>query len=248
MFTPKIDPEFDRLCLPLKEEEFDDLSRNIERDGLREAIVLWGDTILDGHNRYRICTKLGIEPTYQAAPNSVQTREDATNWIIDNQLGRRNLTPDQMALLWGRRYNAEKRQGARTDLTSGQSGQKSTAEWLAQQAGQSERTIRRYAQYADGVAKIAEVDPFTASQIEAGQSGLTRQQVASVAKAATPEAAQAVLDSQPYRARCTGNHEWYTPAVYVEAARRTMGTIDLDPPSPTGRCKPASFTRRMTTA
>ncbi|MEP7366192.1 MAG: hypothetical protein ABI972_23285 [Acidobacteriota bacterium] len=57
---------------------------------------------------------------------------------------RRNLTPDQRSILRGRRYNRVKRQGARTDLTSGQSVQKSTtAETIAKQHGVTERTIRR---------------------------------------------------------------------------------------------------------
>jgi hypothetical protein len=56
-----------------------------------------------------------------------------------NQLGRRNLTPDQYSLLRGRRYNRLKRQGARTDFLP--SSQKvDTAEQLAKQHGVSPRS------------------------------------------------------------------------------------------------------------
>ncbi len=62
------------------------------------------------------------------------------DWIYANQLGRRNLTLDQRRLLRGERYNAQKRQGARTDLTSGQNAQKSgvtTAAAIAAEEGVS---------------------------------------------------------------------------------------------------------------
>ncbi|MBQ3444328.1 MAG: DUF3102 domain-containing protein [Selenomonadaceae bacterium] len=41
----------------------------------------------------------------------------------------------------------------------------------------------------------------------------------------------AKIDSKPLITVCTGNNEWYTPAEYIEAARRVMKGIDLDPAS-----------------
>ena len=64
--------------------------------------------VLDGHNRYAICTQrtLEFDVRYQ---RQIATREEAINWIIANQLGRRNLTPEQKSYLRGKRYNLEKR-------------------------------------------------------------------------------------------------------------------------------------------
>jgi hypothetical protein len=52
--------------------------------------------ILDGHNRYEICTRLNIDFDIVVA-EEVSTRADAIQWIGANQLGRRNLTPSQKA-------------------------------------------------------------------------------------------------------------------------------------------------------
>lgn len=51
--------------------------------------------LLDGHNRFDICNHHEIVFDYTYAPDTVKTREDAKEWIIENQFGRRNLTPFQ---------------------------------------------------------------------------------------------------------------------------------------------------------
>ena len=57
IFIMKIDAEFQSLIPPLTFEEKKMLEESILNEGCRDAIVLWGDTIIDGHNRYEICTK-----------------------------------------------------------------------------------------------------------------------------------------------------------------------------------------------
>jgi hypothetical protein len=94
----EIDAEFQSLIPPPSADELAQLEASLKADGCRDALVVWGDTLLDGHNRYRICTRLGIEyQTVQA--ESVKTRGDAVLWIIGNQLGRRNLEPMQKVTL-----------------------------------------------------------------------------------------------------------------------------------------------------
>jgi hypothetical protein len=52
---------------------------------------------VDGHNRYEICTRLGLP--YQIAYRDFDSRQDAKEWILANQCARRNLTPDQICTL-----------------------------------------------------------------------------------------------------------------------------------------------------
>lgn len=47
-------------------------------------------TLLDGHHRYDICTRLGIP--YKTTELAFDSREDALIWVIRNQFGRRNIS------------------------------------------------------------------------------------------------------------------------------------------------------------
>ena len=49
-----IDPEFKRLLPELSEKEYSVLEESILSEGCRDALVLWGQIIVDGHNRYQI--------------------------------------------------------------------------------------------------------------------------------------------------------------------------------------------------
>lgn len=85
----KIDPEFASLIPPLTDEEFEGLKSNILTEGCRDALVLWNDTLVDGHNRHKICTENGIP--FDTVQMEFENRTDVINWIIKNQFGRRNL-------------------------------------------------------------------------------------------------------------------------------------------------------------
>lgn len=90
--------------------------------------------------------------------DGIEDREEAIDWILRNQLGCRNLTPDQASFLRGKRYNREKDShgGDRSDKeTSGQNVHLKTAERLATEYKVDEKTIRRDGQYAAAVDTLA---------------------------------------------------------------------------------------------
>lgn len=70
-------------------EEFQQLKENIFRDGCRDALVTWNSTIIDGHNRYKICDENDIP--FKITAKNFDDRSEAIEWIIRNQFGRRNL-------------------------------------------------------------------------------------------------------------------------------------------------------------
>ena len=95
--APRIDPEFQSLIAPLKPEERRQLESNLLAEGCRDPLVTWRGTLLDGHNRLEICVRLHIP--YRTSAIELPNREAALLWIESNQLGRRNLTPDQRAAI-----------------------------------------------------------------------------------------------------------------------------------------------------
>lgn len=83
---------------PLTPEEHDALERSLLAEGCRDALVLWGDMLVDGHNRYGICRKHGIP--FQTVQNPrFQSIEDVHLWMIDQHLGRRSVSDFQRGVL-----------------------------------------------------------------------------------------------------------------------------------------------------
>ena len=92
-----IDKEFQSLIPPLTVEEYEGLEKSILAEGCRDALVLWGDILVDGHNRYKICTSHNVP--FQTTQKDFADRNDALRWIILNQFGRRNLPAYERARL-----------------------------------------------------------------------------------------------------------------------------------------------------
>ncbi|HCW17358.1 hypothetical protein [Achromobacter sp.] len=83
---------------PLTEDEHEALERSLLAEGCRDALVLWGDLLVDGHNRYAICQKHGIE--FQTRQNTTfKSIEDVHLWMIENHLGRRSVSDFQRGVL-----------------------------------------------------------------------------------------------------------------------------------------------------
>lgn len=91
----KIDPELKDLLPPMTNEEYKKLEKNIMENGYDKnfPIMEWNGYIADGHNRYSICKKHNIEPVIGTL--AYDTKEEVMEWMLDIQLGRRNLSPIQ---------------------------------------------------------------------------------------------------------------------------------------------------------
>jgi hypothetical protein len=105
---------------PLTTEEFEALERSLLAEGCRDALVLWGDILVDGHNRYEICRKHGLP--FQTVQNTrFQSLADVHLWMIDQHLGRRSITEFQRGVLALRKREivaARRAQGAAPNPSS----------------------------------------------------------------------------------------------------------------------------------
>ena len=91
MINLKIDPEFQSQIPPLTDDEYKQLEENILKEGkLISPLIVWNNTLVDGHNRYAILQK-HPEIYFSTMPLRFENREEAIAWICRNQLGRRNL-------------------------------------------------------------------------------------------------------------------------------------------------------------
>lgn len=188
---PIIDPEFQNLIPSLSKEEFDLLEKSIVKEGCRDPLTTWDGLLIDGHNRFAICEKHKI--SYQTKAMEFVDADAAKAWMLDNQLGRRNLKPDQFTLLLGQRYKLEKRQGERTDLTCGQNDHKSktTAEKIGKQHGVSASTVKRAEKVLDAAEKLDKLEPGFKKKMMDGEAP---------AKSTIVEAAK-VAESNPEKAK-----------------------------------------------
>ena len=104
----KIDPEFQSKIPPLTFEELNLLETNILEEGrILNPLIVWNGLIVDGHNRFAIL-KNHPEIKYTVLEKEFANRYEAIVWICRNQLGRRNLKPEQFKYVLGQQYEAEK--------------------------------------------------------------------------------------------------------------------------------------------
>ena len=158
----KVNPELKSLIPPLSEDERSQLEKNLLEHGCRDPLVVWQGVLLDGHNRFEICERHGIE--FSTVEIDLPDRQAAEDWMDANQLGRRNLTPDAFKWILGRRYNRTKKTKAEAGAKGGASKDQfdpclseSTAANLAKEHAVSEATVKRAAKFAEEVEKVPEI-------------------------------------------------------------------------------------------
>lgn len=194
----RIDPEFQSKIPPLTEEEYQLLEENILRDGeVLNPLIVWNGYIVDGHNRFRILQE-HPEIRYTVYEKKFSDRYAALAWICCNQLGRRNLTPQQKKYLIGQRYEAEKQtesfrgnQYALADKSgcsqfgNNQKSERSerTCERIARENNISKNSVLRAEHFAKGVDAADEVKPGIKQEILTGVIKPSEAAVAAIANA-----------------------------------------------------------------
>jgi len=180
--SPRIDPEFKALIPPLSASEFATLEASILKEGCRDPLVVWTEekVLIDGHNRYDICTAHSI--SYQTVEMSFDSRDAVKVWMIGNQLGRRSLTPESVSYLRGTWYELTKQSRGGDRKSSGQNDHLKTEEKLGALFLASPKTIRRDAQFATAVDTLGSIGGNEMKwKILNRSAGLTKKEVIALA-------------------------------------------------------------------
>lgn len=202
---------------PLAADERKQLEQNIFQFGCKDPLIIWETTeliaetsedekpvfiLLDGHNRYEICQKFSLD--FKINIVEIPTFEKAQDFMIDHQLGRRNLSVEQMAYLRGMKYLALKQErgkyerpehsghfdhyveNSENDTVENHSGQndhydknQKLSEQLAKEFNVGEKTIRRDADFAKGL-ELLPVD--TKNEVLQGKSSLKKTDIIELGK------------------------------------------------------------------
>ena len=151
-------------------EEMDQLTWSILTQGLLTPLVVRplpnGEyEVVSGHRRLHACKKAGIE-TVPALITDMD-RDAAAIALVDSNLHREKILPSEKAFAYKMKMDAMKRQGQRTDLTSGQVGPKlRTDEIVAEEANDSARQIKRY-------IRLTNLTPGILDMVDEGRIALT---------------------------------------------------------------------------
>lgn len=182
-----VDSEFQSLIPPLSEDEYERLEKSILSEGIRNPIITWNGTIIDGHNRYHICEEHGIK--CPQVEKQFESRDAAKIWIIENQFGRRNLSKydrSVLALELEPLYAAEakRRQQEHGNTAPGKPKSVSqnsdeviparTDEQLAQLAGTSRDTIRKVKVIETEAAKGNETAIEAREAVKSGEKSINK--------------------------------------------------------------------------
>ena len=192
----QIDQEFKELIPPLSKEEFNLLEENILKFGCIDPICTWNNTIIDGHNRYSICTKHNLKFNIQAF--NFELREEAKDWICANQLGRRNISDETRKYLIGKRYEMEKillnNPGGKNQYSKIYKENEEikeerdrihrpvTAIKLGKEYNVSTRTVLTYANYSKAIDKLNTEEPDLTQKILNGEIKVPQNQVIRISK------------------------------------------------------------------
>ena len=199
----KVDPEFQGKIPPLTFEELEQLEKNIVNDGkVINPIIVWNRLIVDGHNRYAILQKHPDIP-YTVHEKEFADRFEVIIWICKNQLGRRNLSPEQKNYLLGKQYEAEKvaHGGNRKSSDAKSSSLKAnlidstkTCDRIAEENGVSKDTVIRASRYMKGVEIAEELIPGLKQSILSGQTKVSKADMHRLARTAYHDRAQTLQD------------------------------------------------------
>ena len=241
----KIDPNFKNLIRPLQRKEYLQLEANIMADGCRDAIITWNGYIVDGHNRYEICTTHQIP--FEIMEMEFECREAAIAWICSNQLGRRNITEETRKFLIGMQYESEKivatkrnaqginqhsnvsRQAERDGIQNDAMSRHQTAQKIAEEHHISNGSVQKYAVYTRALEEIGKAAPALVPKILSGHYKISHKNIVDLSKMSPADikkvARKIELSQKPFVQYHASRGEIQQSGGYTPASAPSVPTI-----------------------
>ena len=192
MINLKIDPEFQNQIPPLTDDEYKQLEENILKEGkLLSPLIIWNNILVDGHNRYEIVQE-HPEISFSTMPLPFESREEVLAWICKNQLGRRNLTPEQKKFLIGKQYSVEHRKPGGNGNNQHTAAEASVRKQIAERNNVSESYVARSEKFMRGVEIMEQMVPGMQEKILSGQFKVRDADMHRLARADFPNRKQVV--------------------------------------------------------
>lgn len=191
----KVMEELKEFLPTLSVDESAELEKSIKAEGVRDPIVIWDEknVIVDGHNRWGVCQKLGIVPPEKRI--SFNDVDAVREWMMRNQLGRRNLTPDTFKYFLGKLYNTLKQKSETNVGGARKKQEEQTSEVLAKQYGVSEKTVRRAGTSAAGLDRLEKLKGKLAKEKHlTGEEKYTEAELSTISKVKNDKVAKKVVD------------------------------------------------------
>lgn len=173
---------------PLTNDEFAGLERTLLQEGINDPLIVWETTsttaeiddlgtvvyvLIDGHHRFKISKKHNL--SFSIVLKQYASLDLVKSAMLDKQLNRRNLTPEQVSYYRGLKYNISKAKQI------GVEKQINIANELSKEFGVNEKTIRRDGTFATGLDKLS---PELRTEILSGQTHLPKATVGVISKLA----------------------------------------------------------------
>lgn len=218
---------------PLTPEEYSSLERSILAEGCRDALVLWGEVLVDGHNRYAICQAHGLP--FQTIQNTLfKSMEDVHLWMIDQHLGRRSVSDFQRGVLALRKREIIAERRARTQApapATADAEDTSSPPWDDPGPAPELATVPPLAS-RDDIAKAARLSSNQVVLIEKIRNQATPEVVAALKSGAISLNAAAAVASLPAQeqvaAAVGGADELKQAAKRVREAKRPPRVVSAD--------------------
>lgn len=148
----------------LNDEKMEALINSIKENGVITPVLIRPTEknhyeMISGHRRMYAARKAGLA-TIPAIVREMSD-DEAVIAMVDANIQREELLPSEKAFAYKMKLEAMKHQGGRTDITSGQNGQKLertvSRDVLAEQVGESSKQIQRYIRLTELIPELLDM-------------------------------------------------------------------------------------------